>query len=309
MDAHTQRRMRQPGGRPWRRGVSLAALALVWLVVAAGQAMAQPSGPVSVPPPGRAASDQIPVLREVGVDQHLDTPLPLDAMFQDETGRDVRLGEYFGDRPVVLALAYYECPMLCTQVLNGMIGSLETLTFDAGREFEVVVVSFDPGETPALAAEKKATYVRRYGRPEAADGLHFLTGRESSIRALTDAVGFRYVFDEATGQWAHPSLITVATADGRVSRYLFGIDYAPRDLRLALVEAAENRIGTAVDQVLLFCYHYDPETGTYGFMIMNLVRLAALLTLGAIGASIVLTLRRDRRRSDNAAHTAASGTR
>jgi len=258
-------------------------------------AWAQPSGPMSVPPPGIAAGEQIPMLREVGIDQKLDGRIPLDLEFSDEEGRTVRLGDYFGSRPVVLALVYYECPMLCTQILNGLTGSLEALRFNPGEQFEVVVLSFDPGETPSLAAETRKTQLRRYGRPGYEGGWHFLTGREASIKQLADAVGFRYAYDEAIDQYAHPAAITVLTGDGRVSKYLYGIEFAPRDLRLALVEAADGRIGTAVDQALLFCYHYDPETGKYGLVVMNLVRTGAVLTLLALGGFIVLTLRRERR--------------
>jgi protein SCO1/2 len=268
--------------------------------VAPGSASAQPSGPMSVPPPGIAASEQIPILREVGIDQKLNDQVPLDLEFSDEEGRTVRLGEYFGSRPVVLALVYYECPMLCTQILNGLTGSLEALSFNPGDEFEVVVVSFDPGETPAMAAETRKTYLRRYSRPGYEAGWHFLTGREASIKTLADAVGFRYAYDEAIDQYAHPASITVLTEEGRVSKYLYGIEFAPRDLRLALVEAADGRIGTAVDQALLFCYHYDPETGKYGLVVMNLVRTGGVLTLLALGAFIVLTLRRERRAAQHA---------
>ncbi len=258
-------------------------------------ALAQPTGPMSVPPPGIVASDQIPILREVGIDQKLDQAIPLDLEFTDESGRTVRIGDYFGKRPVVLALVYYECPMLCTQVLNGLVGSLEALAFNPGAEFEVVVLSFDPGETPALAANKRETYLRRYSRPGTDAGWHFLTGRETAVKALADAVGFRYAYDEAIDQYAHPAAITVLTGEGRVSSYLYGIEFAPRDLRLALVEATEGRIGTAVDQVLLFCYHYDPETGKYGLVVMNLVRTGGILTVLGLGAFILLTLRRERR--------------
>jgi len=258
-------------------------------------AAAQPSRPLSVPPPGLAATQQIPMLREVGIDQKLGGGIPLDTPFVDHTGREVRLGDYFGARPVILALVYYECPMLCTQVLNGFVGSIEALTFLPGKEFEVVVVSFDPGETPALAAQKRAAYLRRYDRPGAEPGVHFLTGRSESIAALTSAVGFRYAYDEKIDQYAHPAAITVLTPDGRVSRYLFGIEFAPRDLRFALIEAADNGIGSLVDQALLFCYHYDPETGSYGLAVMNMVRLAGLLTVGLTAAFIVSSLRRERR--------------
>jgi protein SCO1/2 len=272
--------------------VSVCALAIV---AAAGPAAAQPSAPKYVPPPGDAASKQIPMLREVGIDQKLDQLVPLDLEFTDEAGTTVRLGDFFGTRPVLLALVYYECPMLCTQVLNGLVGSLEALAFNPGRDFEVVVLSFDPGETPALAADKRATYLRRYGRPGTEAGWHFLTGREAAIRSLADAVGFRYAYDEAIDQYAHPAAITILTGGGRVSKYLYGIDFAPRDLRLAMVEAADGRIGTAVDQALLFCYHYDPETGKYGLVVMNLIRTGGVLTLVALGAFILVALRRERR--------------
>jgi protein SCO1/2 len=281
---------------------SVAAAILV--LTGAAPAFAQPSGPLSVPPPGMAAGDRLPILRDVGIDQKLDERIPLDLPFTDETGRDVTLGQYFGARPVVLALVYYECPMLCTQVLNGLTGSIEALAFDAGREFEVVVVSFDAGETPALAAEKKATYLKRYGRPETGGGWHFLTGRQSSIDGLAQSIGFRYAYDAKLDQFAHPAAITIATADGRVSKYLYGITFAPRDLRLALVEAANGEIGTAVDQALLFCYHYDPETGKYGFAIMNLIRVAGVLTLVVMGASIFISLRRERRQGSAVDRTA-----
>jgi protein SCO1/2 len=248
------------------------------------------------------------MLKNVGIDQKLDSPVPADLPFVDETGRDVRIGDYFGQRPVVLVLAYYECPVLCTQVINGVVSSILPLTFNAGREFDVVVVSFDPGETPAMAAAKRADFVRRYGREGTGAGIHFLTGRESSIAALTSAVGFRYAYDEAIDQWAHPAVITLLTPNGRVSRYLFGIEFAPRDLRFALIEAADDKIGTVIDQAMLFCYNYDPETGRYGFAIMTAVRAGGLLTLALLGVFIVVTLRRERRQ-DSAVHAAATGSR
>lgn len=278
------------------------------LSVCAGAAFAQPSSPKYVPPPGKAASEQIPMLKEVGIDQKLEQQIPLDLAFVDEQSQDVKIGQYFGARPVVLALVYYECPMLCTQVLHGLVGSLEGIAFKAGKEFEVVVVSFDPGETPAIAAQRKQYFLKRYGRPEAAPNVHFLTGREESIQALTGAIGFRYAYDPQIDQFAHPAAITVLTAQGRISRYLFGIEFAPRDLKLALVEAADGKIGTIVEQALLFCYHYDPETGRYGLAIMNLVRIGGLLTVVVLGASVFMSLRRERRQQ-NAVGTTATGTR
>jgi protein SCO1/2 len=262
-----------------------------------------------VPPPGKAATDRVPMLREVGVDQKLDQQVPLDLVFTDYTGKDVTLGSYFKTRPVVLALVYYECPMLCTQVLSGLVGSLEGLHFDAARQYDVVVVSFDPGETPAIAASRRQLFLKRYGRPGADTGVHFLTGREEAIKTLTNAVGFRYAYDAAIDQFAHPAAITVLTPKGVVSRYLFGIEFAPRDLRLALVEAANGKIGSAVDQALLFCYHYDPENGRYGVAIINLIRLAGLLTVAGLGAFIVLTLRRDWRQGPPRSRETATGTR
>ncbi len=248
------------------------------------------------------------MLRDVGIDQKLDNQIPLQTAFVDQDGREVMLARYFGSKPVVLALAYYECPLLCTQVLNGVVGSLEGMKFDAGRDFEVVVVSIDPGETPAMAASKRSQFMKRYSRKGTEGGVHFLTGRQESIAALTDAVGFRYAYDAAIDQYAHSAIMTVLTPEGRVSKYLFGIEFAPRDVQLALVEASDRKIGTVVDDVLLFCYHYDPETGTYGFAIMNMVRAGGILTVLALAASILMTLRRERRQV-GAAKPTATGTR
>ncbi len=239
--------------------------------------------------------DRPPQLQNVGIDQKLDSKLPLDAHFRDEAGRDVRLGDYFGKRPVVLALAYYDCPMLCTQVLNGMVRAVKTLTFTPGQEYEVVVVSFDPREKPALAAEKKAVYLRQYGHPETSVAWHFLTGDIANIKALTGSVGFRYYYDVHTSQYAHASAIYVVTAEGRMSRYYYGIEYAPKDLRLGLIEAAQNKIGTPVDQLLLFCYHYDPSTGKYTPLVSNILRAAGGATVFALGGLILVMLVRDRK--------------
>jgi protein SCO1/2 len=269
--------------------------AVVALFLAGGAARAQFSSPLDVPPPGPAAIERVPILKNAGVDQKLNSRVPLDLVFTDEHGRDVRLGDFFGKRPVVLALAYYDCPMLCTQVLGSMVGSLETLTFDAGKDFEVVVVSFDPGETAGQALAKKASLMPRYRRPSGETGMHFLTGREDAIKQLTAAVGFRYVYDPKIDQYAHPALLTVLTPGGVVSRYLYGFEFPPRDLRLALVEAADGKIGSAVDQALLYCYHYDPMSGTYGVAILNVVRLGGILTLAALGVFVMVTLRRERR--------------
>jgi protein SCO1/2 len=236
-------------------------------------------------------------LRDVGIDQKLDAQVPLDLGFRDDTGRTVKLADYFGSKPVILALVYYDCPMLCTQVLNGLAGSLKALTLNAGEEFLVLTVSFDPRETPELAAGKKKSYLAHYSRPGAAAGWHFLTGSESSIESLTRAVGFRYRYDAEKAQYAHASGIMVLTPQGRLSRYFYGIEYAPRDLRLGLVEASNGRIGSPVDQLLLFCYHYDPATGKYGPVVMNFVRLGGAATVLTLGTFLVLFLRRDARRS------------
>ena len=230
-------------------------------------------------------------LRDVGFDQRLGESLPLDVLLRDEEGRAVPLGQYFGRRPVVLSLVYYDCPMLCTLTLNGLVGALSVLSFDVGREFEVVTVSFDPREGPELARAKKEVYLQRYKRAGAAEGWHFLTGDEAALRKLTAAVGFRYAWEERTKQFAHPAGLVVATPDGRLSRYLYGIEYAPKDLKLAVMESAAGRIGTALDQVLLFCDQYDPQTGRYSAMILRLVRVAAMVTLVGLGG-LLYVLRR-----------------
>jgi protein SCO1 len=249
-------------------------------------------------PFGRADSSLPPVLREVRFDQRLNAQVPLDAVFADATGRPVRLGDYLGHKPVILVLAYYRCPMLCTQVLNGLVRSLLDIPFDVGKEFDVVTVSFDPRETPELAAAKKRTYVERYARPGANEGWHFLTGEEPSIKRLTDAVGFRYVYDPRHDQYAHASGIMVLTPEGKIARYFYGIDFASRDLRFGLEEASENRIGSPVDRaVLFFCFHYDPIEGRYGPVIMNLVRLGGVLTILALGTFIAVMWRQERRKA------------
>lgn len=249
------------------------------------------------PPPAQEPANERPAaLKDVRVDQKLNGRLPLDAAFKDSEGNDVMLGQYFGTgRPVVLALVYFECPMLCTQVLNGLTGALETMSLNAGADFDVIALSFDPRETPKLARAKKIAYMGRYGRPGTEHGWHFLTGSDEQIRRVTDAVGFRYTFDESIGQFAHGALITVLTPDARVSRYLYGIDYGGRDLRFALVEASDGHVGTPVDRALLYCYHWDPTTGRYGFVVMNLLRGAGILTLLGFGTFIVASLRRERR--------------
>jgi len=246
-------------------------------------------------PLSSGAQSPAEVIQQVAFEQKINQPLPLGLKFRDEAGREVALGDYFGRRPVVLALVYYECPMLCTFVLNGLVKSLKVLKFEPGREFDVVVVSFNPAETPALAAEKKAAYLREYGRAATAAGWHFLTGEPEAIAALTEAAGFRYFYDEKSEQFAHASGIMVATPEGKLFRYFYGIEYAPRDLRLALVEASAGKLGTVVDQVLLYCFHYDPETGKYGVLINRIIRLAGTGTALALGIFLFVMFRRERR--------------
>jgi protein SCO1/2 len=262
----------------------------------------------ATPAPENPARDQRPaILRDVGIAQRLGASLPLDAVFKDEDGRAVRLGQYFRTSPVILVLAYYNCPMLCTEVLNGLVGSLKTLSFDVGKEFQVVTVSFDPAERPADASAKKKAYLDVYNRSGAGQGWHFLTGPLASIERITEAVGFRYARDERTGQFAHAAAIYVATPDGRLSRYFYGIDYAPRDLRLGLIEASDRKIGNPVDQLLLYCYHYDPSVGRYGAVVMNMLRVAGAAAVLILAAFVVGMLRRERRREAGRALREAGG--
>ena len=232
-------------------------------------------------------------LRKVRIDQRLNSQVPLDTPFRDETGKSVRLGDYFGKKPVLMALVYYQCPMLCTQILNGMTRSLKLVSFNPGQEFEVVVISFDARDKPPLAAAKKASMLKSYGRPETANGFHLLTGDLAAIQAVTNSVGFEFFYDVHTDQFAHASAIYALTKDGRLSRYFYGIDYAPKDVRLGLIEAAQNKIGTPVDQILLFCYHYDSTTGKYTPVALNILRLAGGATLAVLGGFVFTMLRRD----------------
>jgi protein SCO1/2 len=226
------------------------------------------------------------VLDLIGFDQRLDEQVPLELRFQDETGADVRLGDLFDQEPVILALGYFQCPNLCSLVRVGLVDALRQIRFDAGEQFQVVLVSIDPTETPALAAQVKGETLDTYARPDSAAGWHFLTGDHETIDALAAAVGFRYAYDPVQVQYAHASGLVLLTPQGKVARYLFGLEYAPRDLRLGLVEAAQNRIGSAVDQILLFCYHYNPATGRYTFAILTALRLVG--TAFVLGMGIVI---------------------
>lgn len=232
-------------------------------------------------------------LRNVGIDQRLNSQIPLDIPFRDEAGRDVKLGEYFGKKPVMLALVYYSCPMLCTQILNGLTSSLKAVAFNPGEEFEVVVVSFDARERPPLAAEKKAAMMNFYHRPQTAKGWHLLTGDLASIKQLTDAVGFHYSYDVHTNQFAHASGIQILTPEGKLSRYFYGVEYSPKDIRFGLIEASQNKIGTPVDQILLFCYHYDPTTGKYTSAAIGALRVAGAATLLLLAGFCFISFRRD----------------
>jgi protein SCO1 len=264
---------------------------LIALLAVAAVVSAQP---IRGPEPGDPSSAKPGILGRIGIDQRLNHHVPLELPFVDENGRDVKLGDYFGKRPVLLAMVYYECPMLCTQVLNGVTGALKTLNFDVGKEFDVVAVSINPQEGPGLAAQKKAAYVERYGRPQTAAGWHFLTGRDESIKALAAAVGFRYEYVEDIKQYAHGAGVEVLTPKGVIARYYYGIEYSPRDLRLGIIEAADERIGSPIDAALLLCFHYDPTTGKYGPTVLTLVRIGAVLTIVAFGAFLFVSLRRER---------------
>lgn len=236
-------------------------------------------------------------LREVGYDQRIGGQVPLDLAFRDEAGRNVKLGGYFGEKPIVLVLAYYECPMLCDMVLQGVVTALKPLSLDAGRDFDVVVASIDAGETPEMAAETEHTILARYGRAGAEEGFHFLTGPQASIDALTRAVGFRYVYEKERDEYAHPAGLVILTPSGKVSRYLFGIDFPPRDVRLGLLESNEGKLGSAVDQLLLYCYHYNPVIGRYSTAVFNILRLAAGATVIGLVALILLLRRRESRQA------------
>jgi len=236
-----------------------------------------------------------PLLQKVSFDQKLNAQVPLDLKFRDESGRTVTLGQYFGKKPVILSLVYYQCPMLCTQVLNGMVTAFLPLKFDVGKEFDVVTVSFDARETPQMAAAKKDNYLKRYRRASGWQGWHFLTGDQASIDALTEAVGFHYGFDPQLNQFAHASGIMILTPDGRIAQYYYGIEYSTRDLRLGLIQASQNKIGSLVDQVLLYCYHYDPTKGRYGAIAMSFMRLGGAATVLILGGFMIAMWRRDLR--------------
>lgn len=257
-----------------------------------------PSSPLygARPETGNPSTGLPTALRDVRIEQKLDQQLPLDLVFRDENGQQVKLGQYFGNKPVIISLVYYDCPMLCTQILNGMVTSFRVLPFQVGKEFDVVSISFDPRETAELAATKKKVYVDYLPekmRAGAQSGWHFLTGDPASIERITDAVGFRYHYDEKTKQFAHASAIMVATPEGKLSRYFYGVEYPARDLRLGLMESSQHRIGTLADELLLYCYHYDPATGKYGAAVMRVLRIMGVITMLGIVAMILFLKQRN----------------
>ncbi len=271
-------------------------LAPAALAVMAGvSVLAQANAPGLRPEAGPPSNAMPQALQQVKFDQKLDAQLPLDATFKDDTGKTVRLGDYFGERPVVLAFVYYECPMLCNQILNGLVSGVGVLDQTVGTDFDVVAISFDARETPTQAAAKKATYLDRYQRPGSERGWHFLTGDEATIKRVTDTAGFQFAWDAASQQFAHASGIVVTTPEGKLSRYLFGIEYPPRDLKFALMESSAGKIGSVVDQVLLYCYHYEPATGSYSLVAMNAVRMGGVVTMVALLGFVAISLRRDNR--------------
>ncbi len=255
-------------------------LSFLLLVVAGGYARANGARPQA--------------LRDVEFDQKLGAQVAPDIKFRDETGKAIQLSEYFTTKPVILMLAYYKCPHLCPLALEGLVKSLKAISFDAGKEFSVLTASIDPNDSPEIAAAKKQKYLQMYGRSGAERGWHFLTGEKESIDRLAQAVGYRYTYDAEQKQYAHSTGIVVLTPQGKISRYFYGIEYSPRDLRLSLVEASENKIGSPFDQLLLFCYHYDPTNGKYSLVIMNVLRLAGLVTALGLGACVIIMLRRER---------------
>ncbi|HEY4843694.1 MAG TPA: SCO family protein [Terriglobales bacterium] len=272
------------------------AVSVLLLMFSAVPLCAQGRGPMSGGIMSPPATQRPPGLQFVGIEQHLNADVPVDLQFRDESGNTVKLADYFGHgRPVILNLGYYRCPMLCSELLQGLVGSMKALTFNLGQDFDVVTVSFDPSETPEMAAVKKRDIMKRYGRANSAQGWHFLTGQADQINALTRAVGYQYQFDPKTEQYAHAAAIVMLTPDHRISGYFYGVEFSPKDLRLGLVQASQNEIGNLGDQVLLYCYHYDPRTGKYGAIISNILKLAGLVTILILGIFMFVMFRAERR--------------
>ncbi len=284
------------------RALAAACLLLILFGIAPAQKSEHYNSPLYSPrkyDPSQSVTNGIPdALKKTGIEQKLNAQIPLDAVFKDENRKDVRLGDYFGkQRPVILALVYYECPMLCNEVLNGLTGSLKGIGFDAGSEFDVLAISFDAREHEKtdLAKNKKAAYLERYNREGTENGWHFLTGKQEEIDKVTEAVGFNYTFDEKSNQFAHAGGIMILTPEGKMSRYFYGIDYAPGDVKFGIMESSENKIGNPAEQLYLYCYHYDPSTGKYGFAILNVLRLAGIVMLLGIGTMMFVFWRRSKR--------------
>ncbi|MCU1250716.1 MAG: electron transport protein SCO1/SenC [Edaphobacter sp.] len=247
---------------------------------------------------GENAGDQLPqVLQKVGVAQHLNQQLPLSASFVDESGKPVKLGDYFGKRPAILALVYYTCPMLCSEEMNGLTSSLEMVKLTPGKDFDVVIVSIDPSDSPEQAAKSKALYVKRYGRPETAAGWHFLTGQRPAIDAVTNAAGFGYVRvpgpDGKLSQFAHASSIEIVTPEGKLAQYYLGVEYSPKDMLLGLIEASGNKIGSPVANILTYCYHYDPQKNKHSLIVARVVQVGGMITVAGLGGFMFLMFRRD----------------
>ncbi|MBO0724568.1 MAG: SCO family protein [Blastocatellia bacterium] len=255
------------------------------------------SGAFGLRASAQPAGARPPVLQDIGIDQLLNNQVPLDLEFRDETGRTVKLAEYFKDKPVILSLVYYNCPRLCTQVLNGLLGAMKGLPMTPGKEFVNLTVSFDPRERPELAAAKKSEYLTRYNRPGSEAGWHFLTGDEASIKALTRAVGFRYIWDPVTKQYGHASGIMILTPQGKLSRYFYGIEYAPLDIRFGVIDASAGKVGSLADQVILYCYMYDPDRGTYSLVLMRLLRIFAIFTLSTLLALFLYLRRKEKQKA------------
>jgi protein SCO1/2 len=267
-----------------------------WIAATLGLGLGLLLAPAGVAQTGQASDERPPELRNAGIEQRIGQRIPLDLEFRDETGARVELGRYFGDKPVILAPVYYQCPMLCTLTLEGIAKSLKVLTFGAEEDYELVVFSFDPRDTPEQAMERKRRALDLYDREGAEEGWHFLVGDEGAVARLTGALGFQADFDEARGEFVHAATIVIAQPDGTISRYFYGVEFPPKNLRLGLVEASEGRVGNPVDQVLLYCYRYDPATGKYSLLTMRLVRIGAAVTILAIGIFIFTLLRLEKRR-------------
>jgi protein SCO1/2 len=280
-------------GRTMRKGWAVITLCFAML----GVARAQVSG-YGDKQAGENTGDQLPqVLQKIGISQHLNQTLPLDSVFVDDTGKTVRLGDYFGKRPAILSLVYYNCPMLCSEELDGLASALEMVRLVPGKDFDIVIISIDPTETPAIAAKKKQFYLKRYGHPETASGWHFLTGQQSAIDHVVNAVGFGYVRvpgpDGKLTQFAHASSIELVTTDGKLAQYYLGVEYSPKDVLLGLIEASGNKIGSPVANILTYCYHYDPQTNKHSLIVARVVQFGGMITVAGLGGFMFLMFRRD----------------